>query len=285
MEIWQFFVIFAIGVIAGFINTLAGGGSLLTLPMLIFMGLPATVANGTNRLAITVQSIFAVAGFRRKGISNFKLSLLLSAPALVGAVIGAQLSLSVSDTLFQRILAVIMLLVLGLILWDPVRRRRSSVQDNRDTTQLLCGNFKGGERRSSPLQIDTFCHSGRNEESHFSWNRRIAIIISLFFVGIYGGFIQAGIGFIVIAVLTMLGRLNLVETNSHKVFIIGINALFALFVFAYHSKISWPIGMALAAGNGLGGWLGSHLAVSKGERFIRVILAVCVIAMAVKLLV
>lgn len=202
MEIWQILVVFAVGVIAGFINTLAGGGSLLTLPMLIFMGLPTAVANGTNRLAITVQSIFAVAGFRRKGISNFKLSLLMSGPVLVGAVVGAQLAVNISDTLFKRILAVIMLLVLGLILWNPIRRKYANLQ------------YDGGI-------------------TNVSWNRRIVIMVAFFFIGIYGGFIQAGIGFLIIAVLTTIGGLNLVDTNSHKVFVVGVNALFALLVFIF----------------------------------------------------
>ncbi len=96
--------------------------------------------------------------------------------------------------------------------------------------------------------------------------------------------IGQGIGFMIIAVLAMMCGLNLVETNSHKVFIIGINALFALFVFVFHNKIHWPMGLALAAGNGLGGWIGSHLAVTKGERFIRFVLTICVIAMAAQLL-
>ena len=72
METWQFPVIFSIGVVAGVINTLAGGGSLITLPILIFMGLPATMPNGTNRLAIAVQRVLAVAGFKRKGVSDFR---------------------------------------------------------------------------------------------------------------------------------------------------------------------------------------------------------------------
>src|SRR3989338_3912463 len=130
MELWQFPVILTVGVIAGVINTLAGGGSLITLPVLIFLGLPATVANGTNRLAITVQSVLAVAGFKRKGVSDFKSSFLMSLPALIGAIIGAQLAVDVSDILFKRILAVVMLLVLGLILWNPTRMRQGNVRYN-----------------------------------------------------------------------------------------------------------------------------------------------------------
>ncbi len=88
------------------------------------------MANGTNRLAITIQSIFAVTGFKRKGVLNFNLSLLTSVPALTGAIVGAQLAIDVSDIQFKRILAVIMLLVLGIILWNPFRRRYGNVPYN-----------------------------------------------------------------------------------------------------------------------------------------------------------
>lgn len=254
MEIWQFLVVFTVGVVAGVINTLAGGGSLITLPVLIFLGLPATIANGTNRLAITVQSVLAVAGFKRKGVSDFKSSFLISIPALAGVGIGAQLAVDVSDILFKRILAVVMILVLGLILWNPIRIRQGTVQ------------YDGGL-------------------ASLSRSRRTASMLIFFFIGVYGGFIQAGIGFLIIAALTTMSGLNLVKTNSHKVFIVGINAFFALIVFILNSKICWPIGLALAAGNGLGGWIGSHLAVTKGERFIKLILAICVVGMVVRLLI
>jgi len=254
MEIWQFTVIFTIGVVAGVVNTLAGGGSLITMPVLIFLGLPATVANGTNRLAITVQSVLAVTGFKRKGVSDFKSSLLMSLPALVGAIIGAQLAVDVPEILFKRILAVVMILVLVLILWNPIRMRQGIAQ------------YDGGM-------------------ASLSRRRRTVSMLIFFFVGVYGGFIQAGIGFLIIAVLTTISGLNLVEVNSHKVFIVGINALFALIVFIFNSKICWSIGLALAAGNGFGGWLGSHMAVTGGERFIKLVLAFCVVGMVVKLLI
>jgi uncharacterized protein len=110
-------------------------------------------------------------------------------------------------------------------------------------------------------------------------------MIALFFIGIYGGFIQVGVGFIIIAALTMITRLNLVETNSHKVFIVGVYLVFSLIVFAFNDKVCWEIGLCLAAGMGLGGWIGSHWTVAKGERWIRVVLTICVIAMVIKLIV
>ncbi len=248
MEIWHIPVIFTAGILAGFINTLAGGGSLLTLPILIFLGLPTAVANGTNRIAIVAQCAFAVAGFKKKGVSNFKLSLLLSTPAIIGAIIGAYFAVDISDVLFRRVLAVIMLLVLGLILWNP---------------------SQGGGDNSNSL--------GRRQ--------LITAMTVFFFIGIYGGFIQVGVGFIIIAALTTITKFNLVVTNSHKVFIAGIYTIFALIVFAFNGKVCWEIGLCLAAGMGLGGWIGSHWAVKKGERWIRVVLAICVIAMVIKLIV
>ena len=248
MEIWHIPVVFFAGILAGFINTLAGGGSLLTLPILIFLGLPTAVANGTNRIAIVAQCAFAVAGFKKKGVSNFKLSLLLSTPAIIGAIIGAYFAVDISDVLFRRVLAVIMLLVLGLILWNP--RQDSS------------GNSNSLGRRQLITAMTVF-----------------------FFIGIYGGFIQVGVGFIIIAALTTITKFNLVVTNSHKVFIAGIYTIFALIVFAFNGKVCWKIGLCLAAGMGLGGWIGSHWAVKKGERWIRVVLTICVVAMVIKLIV
>ena len=247
MEIWHIPVIFTAGILAGFINTLAGGGSLLTLPILIFLGLPTAVANGTNRIAIVAQCAFAVAGFKKKGVSNFKLSLLLSTPAIIGAIIGAYFAVDISDVLFRRVLAVIMLLVLGLILWNPR-------QDSSGSSNSL----------------------GRRQ--------LITAMTVFFFIGIYGGFIQVGVGFIIIAALTTITKFNLVVTNSHKVFIAGIYTVFALIVFAFNDKVCWEIGVCLAAGMGLGGWIGSHWAVAKGERWIRVVLAICVVAMVIKLI-
>jgi hypothetical protein len=110
-------------------------------------------------------------------------------------------------------------------------------------------------------------------------------MIVLFFIGIYGGFIQVGVGFIIIAALTTITKFNLVVTNSHKVFIAGIYTIFALMVFAFNGKVCWKIGLCLAAGMGLGGWIGSNWAVAKGERWIRVVLTICVVAMVIKLIV
>jgi len=247
LEISEILIVIVVGIVAGFVNTLAGGGSLLTLPALIFVGLPPTMANGTNRVAILMNNVMAIVGFKQRGLADYKLSLGLAVPGVAGAIVGAKLAVDISDTLFQKVLAAIMLLVVGLILWNPTRR----------------------------LQGD---------QAVFSPKRRLLAMVAFFFVGVYGGFIQAGVGFIIIAALVLITGLDLVQTNSHKVVVIAVYTLAALVTFALNGKVNWVVGLVMAIGNGIGGWIGSQLAVTKGERWIRGVLAVAVVAMAAKLL-
>ncbi|NLE77778.1 MAG: sulfite exporter TauE/SafE family protein [Chloroflexi bacterium] len=227
-------------------NTFAGGGSLLTLPLLIFLGLPPAVANGTNRVAIVIQNITAVLGFRSKGVSDFKLSGLLAIPALAGAYLGAKIAIDLPEETFNRVLAVIMVVVLMLILWNPTRK--------------LHGDGDG-----------------------ISTRRKVAAAVVFFLIGIYGGFIQAGVGFIFMAALVGIFGMDLVRVNAVKALIILVYTLLALYVFAVEGKVDWVLGLVLSVGNGMGGWLTGRFSVTKGERWIRPVLIVCVLAFALKL--
>ena len=117
--IWEYPLLIIVGFIAGFMNTMAGGGSLLTLPLLIFLGLPAAVANGTNRVAIFMSTLSATAGFKSKGVSNFPFNIYLGFSGLIGALIGARIAIDIKGELFNKILAVIMILVVVLIIFKP----------------------------------------------------------------------------------------------------------------------------------------------------------------------
>lgn len=234
------------GLVAGILNVLAGGGSLLTLPMLIFLGLPATTANGTNRIAILVQNVFAVSGFRRLGVFPLRPALLCLPPALIGSYVGAGLAVRIDETLFKRLLACVMLGVLLLTVWDPMQRLR----------------------RSQP---------------HLSGMRLAGLLLSFFVVGVYGGFVQAGVGFLIISALLCQG-FDLVRTNAIKVIVIGGFTLVALAVFIRHGQVHYGMGLALATGNACGGWLGSRLAVKKGHDWIKKVVSLTVLAFAVKLL-
>ena len=111
--------LFATGVAAGALNVVAGGGSFLTLPVLIFLGLPATVANATNRVGILTQNVGAVWGFHRYGVLAWRWALAAAAPAMVGAVLGTWAALEVSDEAFRKLLAFLMV---AITLWSLLDR-------------------------------------------------------------------------------------------------------------------------------------------------------------------
>lgn len=235
----------AIGVFAGILNTLAGGGSLITLPILIFLGLPPQVANGTNRIYILIQNIFGSAGFQSKGVHTFPFNIYMGIAALFGAVIGAQIAVEIDDQLFNRILAIIMLVVIFYTIFN----------------------------RKTKLNIQARIHG-----KYFWWS-----IISFFFIGIYGGFIQAGTGFLILFSLSAINRLDLIKSNAVKTIVILIYTLSALATFIYYGKVNWLYGLELALGGAIGAWLSSRWIVGKSDRIIKILLVIVVIAMAVKL--
>jgi uncharacterized protein len=246
MSILHYVLIILAGTAAGFLNTLAGGGSLLTLPVLIFLGLPSATANGTNRIALVIQNIIAIGNFKKKGFFNLKLGIMLAIPAVIGSIIGAQLAISLPDKQFNNILAAVMIIILILTLWNPTRKFNNS-------NEIL------------------------------SKKRKIAAIIAFFFVGIYGGFIQAGVGVIIIATLSLITGLSLVKINSIKVFVICFYIFSSLLIFIINGKVNWFLGISLSIGNSLGAWLGSNFAVSKGDKWIKVVLSISVLLMAAHL--
>jgi len=239
-------LLFGTGIAAGFLNTVAFGGSLLALPVLIFLGLPTAVANGTNRIAIFCQNFSAIVGFRRKGVSDFRYSILLAIPAVIGAVIGATIAVDIKDAVFNLILAVVMITMLVLTLINPTERLKDRIE-NTDTRSKI-----------------------------------IAMVV-FFFIGIYGGFIQAGVGLLVITALRLLTGIDLVRTNAIKVFVIFFYTVVALGIFIIKDKVNWYLGPTLAIGNACGAWLGSHWAVEKGDKWIKVVLIVAVLAFAIRL--
>lgn len=244
---YEWILLIVVGFFAGGINTLAGGGSLLTLPLLIFLGLPPAVANGTNRIAILFQTASSIAGFKSKGITAFPFALYLGASALVGSLLGAQIAIDIKGTTFNKVLAVVMLLVVLLIVFQ------------KKTTSLE----KIAERTTG---------------KHL-W---ISVLV-FFFVGIYGGFINAGIGIVMLLLLPAINRLSLVKANATKVTVAFIYTLGAFVLFLLNDKIDWKYGLTLAAGNALGAWFASRYSVKKGDSFVRGFLLVVVSLMAIRL--
>ncbi len=246
MELSHIVILFAVGIISAFLNVMAGGGSAVALPVLIFMGLDSALANGTNRVAILIQNVFAVTSFRQQEVHAFRQSMRLTLWALPGAIAGAVLGVTVSDEWFQRILAVVMIATVFTILVPPKR-----VADLSEDVR------RRRERWIYPI---------------------------MFGIGIYGGFIQVSVGFLFMAALYHVLRMDLVLVNMHKVTIVMIYMVPALAIYAWTGNVAWIPGLALGAGSAVGGWWAARASVKGGESGIRLVLGIAMLVMAAKLL-
>jgi uncharacterized membrane protein YfcA len=246
VELWQLALLTLIGTAAGIINVMAGGGSLLSIPVMLFLGLPGPVANGSNRISIIAQNIVAVRTFLRRGFADFRLSLTLSACALPGAILGALVGVRLEGEWFERVLAVVMIGVLILMRIGNSKRSGPSLELTRE--RLLAGHAL------------------------------------MFLAGCWGGFIQVGVGFILMPILHRVMGLDLVRTNMHKVFIALSYNLIAVAIYASLVSVHWGFGLALALGNAMGGYLGARFSVAGGELWIRRVFTVVLVVFIAKLL-
>jgi len=233
------------GVAGGLINTLAGGGSFLIVPLLVLLGLPATVANATSRVGVFAQSLSAVAGFRQEGFRDLGVALRILPTMLVASWIGAKLATSLDDAIFARAFGVVMLVAVPLILWNP-RPRLDTVT-----------------RPTLPQALQHAIY---------------------FAIGLYSGAIQAGVGIPLTLALVGVGRLDLVRASSAKVAITSATTAIALAQFAWAGKVVWVTGLTLAIGMALGGYVGSRVGARVGERLLRPALTIVVVALAIHML-
>ncbi len=223
------------GLAAGIVNTLAGGGSFLTVPLLVMLGLPGTVANGTNRVGVVLQSAMAALRFRAEGVSGIGSAVPVVIPVVLGSWIGASLISRVSDTAFERGFGVVMLLLLVPTLRPP----------------RLRGREPGGGEPGPPSRRS-------------AWTRH-----ALFFaIGLYGGAFQAGVGILIVLALAFAGY-DLVRANSIKVVVNFCLAGIALPVFVIAGQVAWLPAVLLGSGFAAGGERGARLAVRGGERRVR----------------
>jgi uncharacterized membrane protein YfcA len=239
-----FIILALVGAVAGFLNVLAGGGSALTIPLMIFLGYDATVANGSNRIAIQVEALSAVAAFKKKNHSDFPMSLRLSLMTLPGGILGAFYAVKIDDALFTKILAVVMVLIIISLMFP-----KAQVVEHAK-------NHKWKNWLSWPV---------------------------MFAVGFYGGFIQAGVGFVIMSVLLHLYNMDLIKINMHKVFIVMVFTVPAVIVFIWTGNVDWFAAIALSIGMVFGTWVAVKMALEKGEKLVRIVLAVSLLIIAGKL--
>lgn len=250
---WKIPLLVLVGLIAGFVNVVAGGGSFLTLPVLIFVGLPGPVANGTNRIGIFIQNIFAVMRFHKLKVFPWKFALAVIPTSTAGAIIGALLATEVSDAAFRKILAVIMIVITFVSLYFKPTQK---LQNGGQSVDL--GEISGAK-----------------------W---VGITVAFFFIGIYGGFVQAGVGFLILSAIVLSGY-DLVRGNAIKVFVVLIFTIFALGIFIASGQVNFVLGLSLAIGTTIGGQFGAIASVKKGNKFIQRFVTVAIIVFAIKLLI
>lgn len=236
-----------VGFMVGFINTLAGSGSLISLPLLMFLGLDANVANGTNRIAILLQNVVGVASFKQQKVLDTNTGIRLAIPAVIGSFIGARIAVELDDEIMSKVIGVVLVIMIIPILIKP--------------KQWL----KGKEQLLSKKNL---------------------IIQSVFFflIGVYGGFIQAGVGIFLLTALVLNVGLDLVKANAIKVFIVLLYTPIALAVFIYNDQVNYMYGCILAVGNMGGALIASRVAVSWGANFVRWFLIAIIMVSAAKLL-
>jgi uncharacterized membrane protein YfcA len=243
----EYIILIIAGLFVGFINTLAGGGSIVSLSVLMMLGLPAPLANGTNRIAITIQTLTATTSFRQQKVLETKKAILLSIPAVLGSLIGARFAVDINEDVFEKAIGVIMLLMLIFILYKPHK-------------------FIYGRAHISDKPIKWYTY------------------IVFFFIGIYGGFIHMGVGYFLLAGIVGLAGFDLVKANAIKVFVVLAYAPFTLIVFLWYDQVNWTYGLILAIGAVIGAFVASRLAVSKGVNFVKWVIVVVILITAADML-
>lgn len=247
MEWYHYFLIVLVGLFAGFLNTLAGSGSIISLSMLMFLGLPANLANGTNRIAILMQNIVGVSSFKKQKIFTFKEGIWLAIPAIAGSIAGAAFAVEMNEEIMEKTIGGLLAFLFIIILYKP--------------NAWLTENSTLIRTKPNLLQIIIF-----------------------FCIGFYGGFIQVGVGFFLLAGLVLSCGFDLIKANAIKLLIVLFYTPFALGVFILNNQVDYKIGFTLAAGNMLGAYIAANFALSLGAKFIRYLLLGVIVFASLKFL-
>jgi len=209
----------------------------------MLMGLPAPVANGTNRIAVTIQTLTAASVFKKKKVLDLKKGTILGIPSAIGSLLGAYIAVDINEAVFEKAFAVIMLVMLVFVFYNP--------------DKYIYGKQHLVDKKVTPLQ----------------W-------LIFFVIGIYGGFVHVGIGYFLLAALVLNAGYDLVRANAVKVLIVLMYMPFSFLVFLWMSDINWTYGLVMMIGSVVGAYIASHLAVQKGIIFVKWAIVVVTVFMA-----
>lgn len=233
------------GLAGGFVNTLAGGGSLLTLPALMLLGLPADVANATNRVGVVAQSLVAARGLGRDARLAAATKTWVVLPTLAGSLVGAWIAARVPAAILKPILLATLVAIAGTLAWRP-----GALIARGDAVPL--------DPRTQPLGVP-----------------------GLFVIGLYGGFLQVGVGIFLLLFLGSVLRYDLVLGNALKSLVVAALTVVALAVFVVERQVWWGLGLLMAVAMVAGARLGVRFARARGQDAIRKVLFVAVVGACV----
>ena len=262
-------LLFGTAVMGGAVNAVAGGGTLLTFPALIFVGQPAIIANATNTVALWPGALSSFWGYRTELGCHRREVLFLSVPSFVGGVLGAWLLVNTAESTFDVLVPYLILLATGLfIVQEPLARWQ----------RWRAGSIGEGPLPETPSAVAAFGHAA----TPLRW---VAVLLSQFLIGVYGGYFGAGIGILMLAAYGILGFSNIHQANAIKnlngMFINGIAAA----IFIYQRLINWPIALLMATGAIFGGYAGAGMARRLGQKNVRRLVIFIGLALALKMLV
>lgn len=236
------------GLIAGWVNTLAGGGSLLTVPALMWYGLPADLANGTSRIAVLAQGVTATLGFWREDKLEWKLLWPVAAPSVVGALFGAYAATLIPNHILTPLVIATLVIMAASMFLNPK-------------------NF------APPPSAEALDPRGRPLAQ-----------LALFAAGFYGGFLQAGVGIVLLFVFARLLRIDLIRGNGLKVAVVFLYSIVVVLIFAARARVAWLSGAALALGQIGGAIVGVRFSIRMGQDVVQKVLFVLIVLMALALL-
>jgi uncharacterized protein len=221
---WHYGLYLISGILAGAVNTLAGGGNMLTFSLLLFLGVPANIANGTNRLGILVQNLLGTLTFSRSGLLDIGLGVRFAIPSVIGAVIGAIIAVDLDVAVLEEIVAVLMILMLPGTIMKP--KSNPFFSPEKPTTK-----------------------------------KKIIGFVLFLLIGFYGGLIQGGIALIIMIAISHLTHISLLRANAIKMLITLVYTIPAFGIFVYYGQVNWPIAVFLSVGQLIGTWLASDFAI------------------------
>ncbi len=227
------------GLFVGFINTLAGGGTIISLTVLMLFGLSPSVANGTNRVAVLIQNIVAVRNFSQQKLIDTKKGIYYGIPTLIGSILGASIVINLNEKIIEYCFGGVMLMMLFFLIRNPKK-------------WLI------------------------NNEELLKKPYSLKMIIIFFLIGIYGGFIHVGVGYFILMGFVFGVGFDLLRSNAMKNFLVLIYVPFTLIIFIINNQVRWDYGLIHSIGNIIGAYIASKWAIEWGANFVKWVMIVII---------